>query len=424
MNEINDFLKKQSIKTRIVYGNAPDAVEKSVSAVPRRGKIIIVTSDSAYFAVGKSIKDRLFSLYGEQTVCFCADDGRVSSAFLTAIYAELACASCVVVAGGGELIRACKYLAGRFAYDNRKNFLNRTAGNACGFIIVAVDCDFGDCLSAGGGSGAFSFAEESFFDSDEIILDERVISAVMKKQRTSASLKRVLAGNLLFIESAVYEVIHGFSEKNKIENCRFALKKSQAYANEYFKTRKTKVLALAELYCGLAARFCPTESPARVMSRLMGVYGIDCYAGEREYRAYELLLNLYEYYLSGEFDFCGYIPSISHPADRAGKTFGIPFFEVSDLLPAYLYMPDEIKEYKEKLRAGCGIFELIKKQKELIGVNEKHLKTVFAGRKLSDKLYSRKQWNEALSVAPFVAKGDCLLKIIWANGLLEGLYDL
>ena len=81
MNEINDFLKKQSIKTRIVYGNAPDAVEKSVSAVSRRGKIIIVTSDSAYFAVGKSIKDRLFSLYGEQTVCFCADDGRVSSAF-------------------------------------------------------------------------------------------------------------------------------------------------------------------------------------------------------------------------------------------------------------------------------------------------------------------------------------------------------
>lgn len=416
MNRINDFLKKHLIKTRVVYGNAVDAVEKFVSDYPAKGKIIIVTADSAYFAAGKQIKDRLFSLYGGQTVCFCADDGGVHSLFLNALYSELSSSSCVIAVGGGEIVRACKYLAGRFACEN--------GGRHFGFLAVPTDCDLGDCLFSGGGSGAFSFAEECFFDADLIIADEAVILKSMKKRRVLASLKRVLASNLLLIESAVYDVIDGHFEKNEAENRNQAVNNAQNFVNDYFKTRAVKSLALAELYGGLAARFCPVESPARVMARLMGSYGLECFAGEREYRAYGLLLNLYEYYLNGDFDFCGYVPSVSRPADRAEKIFKIPFSHISDSLPGYLYSQSEIKEYKCRLRAYSGLFDMIKKQKDLIAFNEERLKTVFAGRKLSDKLYSQKQWNEALSVAPLVTKGDCLLKIIWVNGLLEGLYDL
>ena len=59
--------------------------------------------------------------------------------------------------------------------------------------------------------------------------------------------------------------------------------------------------------------------------------------------------NLYEYYLNGDFDFCGYVPSVSRLADRAEKIFKIPFSHISDSLPGYLYSQSEIKEYKCRL---------------------------------------------------------------------------
>ena len=341
-------------------------------------KILIFCTDQGYFTLGKSVKDELLSS-NLLVTCFCLDKDCFTPKNVQKLLADESGADCVIVVGDDELaLNFKKLLSSEFK-----------------LIFMPLSFDF----------GAFLQCEE--VSNISLVFDDEVFASLSKNKLLSG-VKSVLSKRITFIESAVYELIGGLlSEKEYLSLAVYA----QECLLNYLSSRSLQSLIRAQFFASLAIGSLPIQnSPLSCASQIVDYEGLAEF-GEREYMFYQMLLKIYSLYQNNDTDFLVKLPC---PIDcfLEGNN------QISNL-PEFVFDGQRLAECKRAVKDSERIKQSVNKYLAELESLEKVFYSIYAGRKYTVQNYNQKQRTSALKQAPLACAKISLLKLIWADGVLE-----
>lgn len=429
LNLSENVKKALNVKTEVAFSPALNAVENFGKSVNRdelnaESETLIITTDSGYFAVGKTLRDEL-KTRGANVAVFCSDDGEIAARAVKDFVFSFSAAKFAVIIGDAKLYKvAAMFLKAKNLPD----------------IFVPTDCEAGAVF--GGGDRLLScdiknaeyFYGLTFGEPQLIAFDKELIEKCANKYKNYSACCYAESARLLNFEA---QIIKAISEENenaqKNEKAGYADEisalfiKSQSLLSEFYSKRDYTSLFFACVTAGLIKRyadFADIGDAAQNFSELINGYarGENAFGGELEFYVSQILFLTYENFL--RFKFCGDGRFFLTPPDNFSKTrklekdFGIVYSNLPKL-PNYFYNDEILARYVNSLFKNEFVLETTNKTKVEFEKSCDKLKNVYGGKKRAVRSLSEKIKSEAFNLTPFLTCGDCLLKIMCACGALE-----
>ena len=388
------------------------------------GEILIITTDSGYFAAGKDLRDGLKS-GGERVAVFCADDGEIAPENLKNFIFSVERAKFAAVIGGAEL------------YNLSAPFLSEKNIKS---VFVPSGCEIGSVFCSR--KNAFGGENGNSTENDEngrgyprfIVFDAEFIEKSANKYKNYSACCYVESARLLPFEAEVFADARA-EKQESLSKINEILKTSFGFLSEYYLKRDYKSLFFACASAGILKEYAASidiGDAAGAFAFIAGGYvrGENVFGGETEFYAAQILLLIYENFFNG--DYCGQnsqceggafflsLPCALEKVLKLEKDFG---FKLSDLpeLPDYFYNDEKLADLTYSIFKNADLKQKIEKLKgEFIKSGEK-LKSVYGGKRRVVKSLSEKNKAAALELTPFLTRGDCVIKVLCACGAFENL---
>lgn len=360
-----------------------DAHEKCLNLLSEEnGEILIFTFDKGYYAVGKRVKDVLIQ-NGKKVSCFCLDYGANLNGVLKKILSEIGDFSTVIAVDNLNL-----------AVNLKSLICDKTQ-----FIYLPLDFEFG------------AFLCERFCKNSKVIFDKTVFNN-LKKNKILSGIKSVLAKRIITAEMCVYQLIDGFFDENEL---LLAFEEGQENLRKYFKKADVKLLLLSQCYCSCLISKLPVSFNPLYCSLVAGKLCDSADESDLEFTFYKILLKIYYLYLNNNIDFIAKLPDIISEKKQLEKLG----FTVRESFHDYLFNLQKTSAIKSKLLSDNNLKDIILEQINLNASVEKTFKKIYAGRKYTVEHYGEKERAKSISLALLLSDKNSLLKVIWADGVLQ-----
>lgn len=378
----------------VSFGDGAAIAEKFIlERCEREGKnreAVIVCRDSGYFSIAKKI-----GVPRETVSFFSFDDGRLDGKTAKKLIASVSDPVAIVIIGDEELISlAVGFSKELFPFTD--------------LLVLPTDYSFGRFIS----ENACRVKDGLYFGFDDEVFSR------LKKNKVADALRSVFSKRLLFVEMRVNELIGAVFDKKVIVEY---LNESIRLSGEFFLEYDYKKLVFATVISAAAVGLLPFDNPADRIADVLSTYDLETEPGERAYLAYRILLKLYGVFLCSEEKMLkapSYVfakRELTALFEAAYKPFGI------QKTPEYLTDDRTLSVISEKIRRDEIIRATVEELTRRIPFGERMIYSLYGGKKHSVEAYSSEAKGNALKLAPVIAVGDSLYKIVWANGFTEWL---
>ena len=372
-------------KDNLICGNAVDEIAESLQV---DGKRVLLCFDSGWFAVGKSLKDRLKEEH--DLVCFSLEETIYFEEKVVKLLNGVKNISQIIVIGSEPMaLFVSRYFDG----------LNTKV------IYLPLDFEFSDFLLNSLKNGA----------TNQLVLDEGLLSNCLKNKLADA-VRCVFSKRILFIEMCANETIEGLIDKNEGKN---QLNKGIKLVDEYLKTRDITTLILAVVLVTVGEFLSGVGNIVSSASEILSKIQNFSLKGEREYLFYKMALRAYLLYFSNDTSCALLPPGLVVEEIELQKIFPFLPKKHQTVAPFCAFDIKKAEEYKQIILKDGKIIDLIKTQIANLDENAKLLKKEYGGRKYSVEHYSLKQRAKALSLAPYITSEFSIFHLLFASGLTQ-----
>ena len=418
-------LRFGEIKTQVSFLPALKAVSEFKSEIENlkdenaqsSGEILVITTDSGYFAAGKELRDGLKS-GGERVSVFCADDGEIAPENLKNFIFSVERAKLAAVIGGADL------------YNLSAPFLREKNIKS---VFVPSGCEIGSVFCSY--KNAFGTENREFLP-QLIVFDAEFIEKSANKYKNYSACCYVESVRLLLFEAEVFAGVRADKQEN-LSGINEKFKTSLGFLNDYYLKSDLKSLFFACVSAGILKKYAEridVGDAASAFAFIAGGYarGENVFGGEAEFYAAQILLLIYENFFKSDYfgwslqgkngSFFLSLPCALEKTLKLEKDFG---FKLSDLpkLPDYFYNDEKLAALVGSILKNAELKQKIEKLKgEFVKSGEK-LKSVYGGKWRAVKSLGEKVKIDALKLTPFLTRGDCLIKVFCACGAFENLND-
>ncbi|MBQ7408533.1 MAG: hypothetical protein IJW13_04590 [Clostridia bacterium] len=347
------------------------------------GRSIIVTYDSGWYLVGKSLKDNTTS---KEVTCFSFDNGLPFLPALEKLLLSVSDAKRVAVIGNQSLALYCAH----FLKDASICFIP-TDFNFCAFYNLILSGRT-DC---------------------RLIIDGKLL--IGKKNIAASGVKSILSKNIILLEDAVNRAIGGYFVNNNWQNI---LKSAIECALKYFETQNVYYIIRGQLFAQAAVYLSGIGNPSEMAAAVLENFANLSEVGEREYFAYKMLVRIYLVYFSNDSSFLIKKGGELLQTEEINRLFPFVANKIINKMPQWVYDDKKVKQYK----ANAIKEDVLKKIKEQEGLFERHaqmLRKIYAGRKYTVEHYTVKQRALALNLLPLLSNECGALWLVFADGVLE-----